>query len=170
MSYAQPNNKTPQPYPYELTIENGYTLSLVVQTKGVEYSSPAFEMFAFGEEGDPFGGEYGGGTDGVEEVAGGDPDEEAELFEGEEVDFCKFVVDVGEGVEEGVGSVVGEYIMLVDVLPASPVIYQSNYVIENGFNFIQVLLLLPQQHDRPLHHSLRLLVAVEERKQLIHDV
>ena len=104
--------------------------------KGEEYSSPAFEVFAFGQERNPFGGKYGSGTDIFEEVVGGDSDEEAEFLEGEEIDFCKFVVDVGDGIEKGVGTIVGEYIVLVDVLSASPVIYQSNYVIENVFNFI----------------------------------
>lgn len=138
--------------------------------EGVEDPPPAGEVLRFGEEGDPLGSEDGVEADVPDEVVGGDSEEEAELVEGDEVDFCKFVVDVGDVGEEAVGGVVVEDAGPVDVLSAPSVINQSNYVIENVFNLLQLALPLPQQPDRPLNHSLRLLVAVEERVQLIHDV
>lgn len=63
-----------------------------------------------------------------------------------------------------------EDVGLVDVLPAPPVVDQAHCAIEHGLNLLLVLRPAPQQPDRPLHHLLGLLVAVEERVQLVHNV
>lgn len=134
------------------------------------YLPPAFEVFVLGEVRDAFGGEDGGDAGAPEEVGSGGAEEAAELFEGEQLHFCEFVGDVRHLFQEAVRRVVGQDVVLVHIFPAPPVIDQPNYVIEHRFHLLQLAPTFPQTQYRPLHHALRLLVAVEEREQLVHDV
>lgn len=123
-----------------------------------------------GGVGDAFGGENGVDAGISEEVCSGDSEEEAELLQCEQLHFSQFLVDVGHLLDEVRGHVVGQDVLLVHIFPAPLIINQSNYAIENGFHLLQLLPRLIQTADGPLHHALRLLVAVEEGEELVHDI
>lgn len=71
---------------------------------------------------------------------------------------------------EAFGGVVVEDVLLIDVISASLVIYESNYVIEYGFDTIYITYILPHSDNSLLYDTLRLLVTIEKRKELIDDV
>lgn len=126
----------------------------MVMIEGVEDLPPPGQVLGFGEEADSLGSEDGIETDVADEVVGGDSEEEAELFESDEVDFCEFLEDVWNVGHEVLRTIVMQDVGLVDVLPASPVVDQSDYVIENVFNLLQLGLVLAQQPNRPLNYPL----------------
>lgn len=121
------------------------------------------------EVGDAFGSEDGVDAGVPEEVGSGGAEEAAELLEGEQLHFCEFVGDVRHLLQEAGRRVIGQDVVLVHIFPAPPVIDQPDDVIEHRFHLLH-LPPSPQTRDRPLHRALRLLVAVEEREQLVHDV
>lgn len=127
-------------------------------------------MFIFGDHADPFRGQYRTHTDVSYEVRCGDSKKKAKFLESKKLDLSQLTLDVRDVFGEALRGVVVEDVLFIDVIPASLVIYESNYVIEYSFNTIYVTYVLPHSDYSLLYNTLGLIIAVEKWKELINDV
>jgi len=119
---------------------------------------------------DPLRGKDSQWSDVFDEIESNDPENEAKFFQRNYSSFSKFLKDVRELFQELFWSVeVGES-LFVDVSPAPLIIHQSNSIIENGPDLLNLGLGFAQNFYSPVHHRLRFLQAAEEREHLVDDV
>lgn len=111
-------------------------------------------MFFLSDHADPFGGKDGQRTDMFQEIEGANPEDQTKLRKGKNSGFRQFLSDVGEVFEEVVGGVeVGES-LFIDVASSPLIIHQSNSIIEDGSDFLNLRLALSQKFYSPIDNGL----------------
>jgi hypothetical protein len=101
-------------------------------------------VFVLRHNGDPFGGKDGGGADISNEVGSSRSKQKAQFFKSYQLHYFQPINNIRDLPNEGFGSVVVEYALLIDILSASFIVYQSNCIIENRFNPFKLTQILPE--------------------------
>lgn len=120
--------------------------------------------------GDAFGGEEGGGTDHLEEVAGAAAENLADFCERDLLHLGDPAAHLAQIRLQVVGLEEAEEHGEVDVLAAPARVDVAHHCVESGRHLLRCGRLLPHLHRAPHHHAFRFLPAAEKRIELVYDV
>jgi hypothetical protein len=145
-------------------------LGVVLPSETLLDSPLASEMVRLGNWADALGCEDSWDGTGPKKIEGDNPEEPAEVFKSQSSGFQTLLFEVRKLLSEGDRSIVLEQSLSVHVLPASPVVQESNDVIEHCPHFFSSRSLLLKLPDGPGDQLLGLLRGVEEGQILVDQI
>ena len=138
--------------------------------QGLDHLSPALEVLIPGHLADALGGEHSIEADFPEEMRGTHSEQVAEFFDGEDVQVLELLSNALEVGGAVLMRVVGQDAFFVDVFPSTFEVDQSNSVIENGLNLLNLRIIFVEPKNCFLHKFLRFLVIAEVGVKLVDKI